>query len=507
LARPTISSLALNGSFRRSHTNRCTQGGVFQFPIYGYIKRAGAKSDAEVRKDPAAEDIYKEWFRKLEDGATFAEIADWLNDRGVPMGPFSRSSRWDGTMVGRVTRNPLLKGVRRRNDKISRRVNKTGRRHSVKAPPEERLERHCPHLAFFDPVYYDRVIRIVDEWNGHCRRNGKDGRDSRLGMPRKRTAWPGQHLRCGICNRLYYWTGSAAQKCMTCSGAQNYKCWNSIVDNGERIARKLAAAIFPEIMALPDFDGVRLGQLRQHWDSGRLRSSERQQEIRRQLAGVDQQIANVIAAIAEMGGNRALQDKLVQLEGDRDCLRDQSSQLERVVDEAQPLPSLETIKRKARELFVTFAPDAPEMHRLMCQLVPDLRAYPYQICDGGAMVLRARVELNLVALSDTTWPGTVPAMLRREMVVDLFEAPQRVRFRQQVTTLRAEGLTERQIAAQLGITQPAVQRAAALSRRMDQLGITDPYVLLTASTNASGLRRHLHRRYRFEPKGDSTSVT
>jgi len=36
-----------------------------------------------------------------------------------------------------VTYNPILKGVRVRNRTVSRRENSTGRRKSVKAPPEE----------------------------------------------------------------------------------------------------------------------------------------------------------------------------------------------------------------------------------------------------------------------------------------------------------------------------------------------------------------------------------
>src|SRR5262249_15587203 len=111
---------------RRTLRNRFSQGGVIQFIVFGHIKPPGAKSDTELRKDPAAEPIYDEWFRMLENGATFAEVADWLNAQGIPPGPFSRQKHWDGKMVGRVTKNPILKGVRVRNAKVSRRVNKTG---------------------------------------------------------------------------------------------------------------------------------------------------------------------------------------------------------------------------------------------------------------------------------------------------------------------------------------------------------------------------------------------
>lgn len=97
---------------RRTLRNRFTQGGVVQTTVFGYVKPAGAKSDADLAKDPAAESIYEEWFARLENGASFQEIADWLNETGVKVGPFCRSSTWDCKMVGRITRNPILKGVR-----------------------------------------------------------------------------------------------------------------------------------------------------------------------------------------------------------------------------------------------------------------------------------------------------------------------------------------------------------------------------------------------------------
>jgi hypothetical protein len=62
------------------------------------------------------------------------------------------------------------------------------------------------------------------------------------------------------------------------------------------------------------------------------------------------------------------------------------------------------------------------------------------------------------------------------------------------------GTTEKEVDAQLGLTITATQRAAALQRRMDELGLTDPYVAVSeADMTEAGFRRHLHSRYRFEP--------
>ena len=42
--------------------SRFEAGGALPCLIYGYSKPPGAKSDADVRRDPEAEAIYKEWF-------------------------------------------------------------------------------------------------------------------------------------------------------------------------------------------------------------------------------------------------------------------------------------------------------------------------------------------------------------------------------------------------------------------------------------------------------------
>jgi transposase len=79
-------------------------------------------------------------------------------------------------------------------------------------------------------------------------------------------------------------------------------------------------------------------------------------------------------------------------------------------------------------------------------------------------------------------------------------------YRERVVELRATGMTERQVAERLGITQTAAQRAAALDRRMRQLGTADPYQPVQGPpADYNKLRRHRHPRYRFEPLDGGTA--
>lgn len=124
-----------------------------------------------------------------------------------------------------------------------------------------------------------------------------------------------------------------------------------------------------------------------------------------------------------------------------------------------------------------------------------------RLCDGGAIVIRAKFQLHLCSLV----PGLNDLTLTREVMtlpleVDLFEPVQREAFRERVIALRDEGMKQRDIAAKLGITQAAVQYSVKLQATMDSLGLQDPYVPVTeAPMDLHRMRRHLHPRFKFEP--------
>ena len=239
---------------KRAHRNRFDNGGCAQFVIYGYIKPEGSKSDSDWRKDPSAEPIYREWFRKLdEDQASYAEIADWLNAQNVPTGRHSRSKRWTSAMVGRVTHNTLLKGVRHRNKRKSQR-NCKGRYVSIKAPPQELRTRHVPHLAFFEEAYYDRVVADADARNSSCRRKLVNGVDPRARAPKKRTRWPGQHLFCGVCGGMLLYGAHGQMDHLVCGRARDYRCWMGVSVDGALARRKLLDALGKMLNDVPEFD-------------------------------------------------------------------------------------------------------------------------------------------------------------------------------------------------------------------------------------------------------------
>ncbi len=485
---------------RRSHRNRFAQGGVVQTVIFGYIKPENCKSDADLKKDPAAERIYEEWFRRLEDGARYSEVADWLNAEGVLPGPYSRISHWTPQMVMRITHNPILKGVRRRNERMSRRINSTGRRRSIKAPASERLERVCPHLAFIEPARFDHIIAALDAKNAVYRRGRKHAYDVRQGVPRKRTIWPGQSIHCGVCGRLLYYSVSKGRRMFLCSGAQHYRCWNSVMLDAMDTSNRICRAIWAELEQVAGFDDSLLLAAQEQLKQQHGANLARNDDLERQLAQVAREEQNLVKAVSAGHDLQPLLDELRRVQQLRSQLTHDLEQLRRNVDASLPTISWAQLKQEAGSIFNELASDTPEFSRAMNRLIQKLQVFPYRLCDGGAIVLRAEFELVLANLLPT-FAGQSIEILRRPLRINLFDPTQREQMRPSILELTAQGgLTERQIAAQLGVTQPVVQRAKKLARQMASLGLADPYVRVTDPPEEYGkLRRHKHPRFRFEP--------
>jgi hypothetical protein len=428
--------------------------------VFGYCKPAGTKSDADLRKDPAAEPVYAEMFRRLEEGASYSEVADWLNDQGIKPGPYVSSARWNCGLVTQLIHNPILKGLRVRNKKMSKRVNQTGRRKSVPAPASERLERHCPHLAFIEPARYDRLIRILDERNAKFKRRGADGIDPRAGVPRKRTIWPGQHLYCGICGRLYVYGGHGQRDHLMCRGAHDYLCWNALTVDGPLAARKMMAAIRSEVASLPDFDPVLLQLVQDEMRQRAGAQGQRQQDLARKRATIEREIQHVLAAIRQAGHSASLLEDLNRLERERTQADWEQQQLTRLSNSPLTVPSLAEIKAHAFQAFDELAATSPEFGRLLRRLIPRIAVWPYRLCDGGHSVLRAHFTFGLASLlPDAPGLERLTGALQRSLTVDLFEEPQRVAYRFPVQELTANGLGQQEIAWEiaweLDLTQAA----------------------------------------------------
>jgi site-specific DNA recombinase len=379
---------------RRSKRNRFQNGGPWQCEIYGYIKPPGCTSINDVQKDPAAVPIVERIFSLLEDGASFAEVSDWLNSEGICPGPYARQEQWTGTMLGQFVRNPVLKGVKEWNRTTTKRQNSTGKRRSVDAPPESLLTYDCPHLAFVDADRFDRLMRALRQRNQRYGRKRVDGQDPRKGVPKQRTTWPSQHMQCGICGETFVFGGHGRAGHIFCRGVPRYTCWNVPSLDAVDVARRIMAAIYAEIERLPDFDTEFLELVR---DEARQLDFQRRQklaQVEARLQKFDREEAHLTAAIRESGSMPALMRSLADLESQREAVLADADQLGRDGPGELVLPSMDEIRRHARDAVANVAPACPEFNRQIRRIVTRLIAVPYRLTNGGAIDMRAFVEFT-----------------------------------------------------------------------------------------------------------------
>jgi hypothetical protein len=151
------------------------------------------------------------------------------------------------------------------------------------------------------------------------------------------------------------------------------------------------------------------------------------------------------------------------------------------------------------------ATDSPELAGLPRVIIPEFFVYSVRLCDGGHLLPRALLTLNLAAgFPDVSLVPSLAGLLRRTVTVDLFgQPPQRERIREEVVRLASQhpDWSQDRIGANLSerVEQPVVQKALALQHLMEKLGLSSPDVIVREPPNDyPKLRRHKPARPQLE---------
>jgi len=479
--------------------NRYKKGiGATSREIAGYIKPPGAKTYFEWMKVDEATPIIQEGLKKLRETLNCSFVADWFNSQNFPTGKYARSKVWNSTLVRSFYKNLLLIGRSGRGFRHTVKHNETGRRISVKNPDGPVII-EVPHLAHVDRGEFEEVNRLLDAQNKGLGRKPVNGNDPLQGRPRKRTKFPGQQLECGICGRMLVYGGHGLNDHLVCQGSRDYKCWNTVGVDGPLAAQKLTAAIMTGLEQIPDFDPTLREMLQQELDEVGVDRDRRQHEVEHLITVNGRDRANIVKALRELGASTTLLNELQRLEEELGYLTRELDGLKNAPRTVPELPSIELLRTLARDQIAALAQNSVEAAAAIRKLIPKFTVFPVRLCDGGHIFQRAKFTLNLSPLLQID-KALVVQNLQRDLVIDLFDVPQREAFRTRVVALRAAGWEQRVIGKELGITQPAVQNALALQREMDRLGIIDPYLrVLSPPEDYKKLRMHKHLRYRFTP--------
>jgi len=472
--------------------------------IMGYIVPEGAKSFDDWLKDLEAEKFIHEGARILRKTLNGEDVADYFRKNNVPVGPYARNDDWDGTMVLRYYRNPILKGMPQRGYKATTKHHGSGKRPSKKNPKGPTYY-EAAHLAFFEPAEFDDLVALLAESNAKYCRKKLNGVDPQANVSRKRSRFPGKHAHCWYCGRPYHWGGNGIVGHLMCSGSNKHLCWNSIHIDGALVVERVRTAITDVLYQLDGFDD----QFRQIVDVARYDSGGDSSVLLKQIEAEEVQLArektNLLASIKKFGPKQMIVDEVEAIEGRERGLARRRYLIEKSAKQPLQVPqSVDKLRAEFEAQFLSLNVESFEFGNLLRQIVPEVHVYLVRLIDGGHLLPRARLKLSFKGIA----PGVarVPALddlLTRVLTVDLFEKPpQRERIRAEAVQLEAKELPQRLIAHEIEERpkQAVVFKALALHRQMLALGLNTPYVVLhEPPDDYPKLRRHRNRKYRFAP--------
>ena len=307
----------------RVEQGRSGGGLCYGYDVVRTTDAAGEPVRGGRRIDEAEAAIVRRVFREFAAGVSPRAIARRLNDEGVP-GPSGKL--WtDSTLRGHAKRgtglinNELYIGRLIWNRLRYVKNPDTGRRVSRINPPEEWIVAEAPELRIIDDTLWraakDRQSALSVRYATVIAATRAD----RLNATHRPRHLLSGLLECGVCGGPY-----------AMRGQDRYGCSNHVMNgscaNGRGIARsvlegRVLAGLKDRLMA-PEAAAEAMRAYAE--ETNRLNRERRAsgEGDRRELAGTEKKIADIVAAIEDGGYTRTLMDRLRELEARQDELRE-----------------------------------------------------------------------------------------------------------------------------------------------------------------------------------------
>ncbi|MAX39414.1 MAG: hypothetical protein CME33_22980, partial [Gimesia sp.] len=373
-------------------------GGATPCPIAGYIKPDNAKSYSDWFKEEDAAVFIREGLQILKRTLNGEAVAKYFNENGFSPGRYCRKDKWDGRMVLRFYRNSILKGFPQRGEKHSIKHHETGRRISVRNPNGPRY-REEPHLAFFSPDEIDPVLEAIVEKNAHFKRKkNQNGTDSRHRVPKKRTRAFGQHATCFYCGCHYVWGGNGITDNLMCSNSREWHCWNSVGFNGPKVAQNLLEVTLKTLSSLDGIDAQYQEILQQAQAGGPEKLLARENQLNREEEGIARERDKLKKLIKEMDDidGDFLSEMLSDLKGrEKQLLLDRRALVYARSRQLNLPKSTLELKGILQQHLEDVDIHSHEFGDLIRELAPEIHVYLVRLIDGGHLLPRARIRLNL----------------------------------------------------------------------------------------------------------------
>jgi len=290
-----------------------------------------------------------------------------------------------------------------------------------------------------------------------------------------------------------------------CSNSREWHCWHSVGFSGPEAVEKLVAEICRQLSCLDQFDEQFAAMVTAAGSDLEGKIADDWRKLRRDEELHGKHRENLLATIKKLGPHDLLQAAIEAMNDDKNKLLLSRHRLEHHRPNRLELPeSMAVLRGLLEDEFHRLAIDSPAFGKLMRRIVPEWYTYSVRLCDGGHLLPRAKIQLNLAgSFPDLNLVPGLDDLLTHKLTLDLFTPPQRERIREESIRLATTGMKPKAIARSIDErpTSTAVHNALALHRKMIALGLDSPYVVvLEPPDDYPKLRRHKHPRYTFQSR-------
>ena len=305
--------------------------GYKHVPIFHPTERdrlTGARIVTAVRRepDPVQAKIIKEIFTRYVAGTAPRTIADDLNSRGIPSpgANWKRTERrkdgkWLGSAIAAMLDNPLYSGLYIWNRSKWIGIPRGTKKPNGEAYRAKKMRKERPESEWI--THEDESLRIIDKktWDAvQARRKERaamaDNQHPDI-RPRQKYLFSGL-LVCGECGQKFTVSDAYRYGCGSHVNGGKHACGNALKVPRRLVEEKLLKGIKEELFhpaAVEEFKREAARLLAEHKRSSKPDTAAN----KRQLAAVEKQIENMVAAIAAGAFSDALKAALATAEAER----------------------------------------------------------------------------------------------------------------------------------------------------------------------------------------------
>jgi hypothetical protein len=467
---------------RRKATDTFARGGMVMKTKFAYRKLTPEEAATgefgpvglRIAKVGDWTPIIREMRRRILAGHTDRMVAQWLNDSGIPPGPYATTGKWTGRLVRDFLNDPLLSGQRTFRKSLSRMYYGSGKYKAQKNPAPLQEERNAD-LAHFSVEEHESLLAHYAARRERNRGRQLKGSSSPLwNQPRDVSLWPGQSLTCGACGSVFYQVG-AVMKCRNALPAGLQTCWNHVVVRTEAVREKVLPLLVQALEAQPAAADMVAEQAWVEYLRRRKAWSASRGDSARDLAQVERKIAlrlRLLDQEAEEKGLESVAQELVALEKKKKLLVAEV-QKDSAEFEWGDYDSAEAICADLLGIVSLMSRSSRELALMLKQAMPVCRVVPVQAFDCPQVRPRLVVEIRIPGLDE--FGQAAPTS------IDLFDPPLHIAHALRCSEAKRKHpeLTLRGLAPVLELNYMTVKRSIDYALRMARAGVDDPYRVLT----------------------------